>query len=275
MDIRKWHYRYSIDCRLAYPSVKTQENYKSSVWTFLSHFADEVEPKSILNEKIKLWLLNYDSINTRNHKLCAIKSFYEITVGMPLKLDRIPFSKKEQKLPQPLSESEVKALFDACDNLKHRAIMGLLFNCGMRVSEVINLKPEHIDRKRDVINIICGKGKKDRIVPLGKPLLELLEKYYRQYRPKEYMFNGQFSNQYTPTSINAFLKQIAAKAGLNKRLHSHLGRHSYASHLWANGTDLSKIKEILGHNSEKTTRIYTKCTAQIISGIKSPYNFAL
>jgi len=167
----------------------------------------------------------------------------------------------------------VQALFAACTNLKHRAIMALLFGCGMRVSEVLNLKPEHIDRKRGVINIISGKGNKDRIVPLGNDLLVLLSKYWLEYRPKTYMFNGQISEQYSMSSINQFLKQIAHKAGVNKNLHSHLGRHSYASQLWANGVDLSKIREILGHNTEKTTRIYTKCTAQIISSVRSPYTF--
>lgn len=275
MDIRKWHDKYSTDCKLRYPSEKTQENYMCSVGTFLEYFQKDVEPKSISTQSIKEWLLTYSSINTRNHKLCAIKSFYEMTVCMPLKLEKIPFSKKEQKLPQPLSEQEVAALFKACTNTKHRAIMALLFNCGMRVSEVLNLKPQHIDRNRNVINIIAGKGKKDRIVPLGLPLLTLLEKYYREYKPKEYMFNGQFDVQYSESSINKFLKEIAKKAGVNRNLHSHLGRHSYASQLWANGTDLSKIQEILGHSSEKTTRIYTKCTAQIISSVPSPYNFAL
>lgn len=275
MDIRKWHEKYSTDCRLRYPSEKTQENYICSVGTFLSFFKDEIEPKAIHTQKIKEWLLTYTSINTRNHKLCAIKSFYSLTVGMPLKLDKVPFSKKEQKLPQPLSEQEVKALFDHCTNLKHRAIMALLFGCGMRVSEVLNLKPSHIDRQRKVINIISGKGKKDRLVPMGAELLSLLERYWREYKSKEYMFNGQFDVQYSDRSINQFLKDIAKKAGIKRNIHSHLGRHSYASQLWANGTELGKIREILGHTSEKTVRIYTKCTAQIIANVPSPYAFTL
>ena len=95
MDFLKWYDRYSTDCKLKYPSERTQENYLCSVGTFLKHFEKEKEPKSISNQSIKEWLLTYNTINTRNHKLCAIKSFYEITVGMPLKLDKIPFPNRK------------------------------------------------------------------------------------------------------------------------------------------------------------------------------------
>ncbi len=264
---------FERDMRFERYSERSVLNYGCQIKMFLGHFKDKDSCKHISANEIKDYLLLSNKVNSQNHAHSAIKLFYRMTIKQPMKFHHIKYAKKEQKLPQPLSESEVQSLFAACTNLKHRAIMALLFGCGMRVGEVLNLKPEHIDRKRGVINIIAGKGNKDRIVPMGAELLNLLSKYWLEYRPKEYMFNGQFGVQYSMSSINQFLKQIAKKAGVNKNIHSHLGRHSYSSQLWANGIDLAKIKEILGHKSEKTTRIYTKCTSQIISSIRSPYSF--
>jgi len=274
MDCRKWIERYSIDCRLKYNSPATQKNYISQVTAFLFRFEKNYrEPKEIPTEEIKQWLLEKESPNTRNHRLCSIKSFYELTVRMPVKIDCIPFAKKEEKLPLPLSHEETKMLFNACTNIKHKAILVLLFGCGMRVSDVLNLRPENIDRFNNVIHIIGGKGGKDRITPLGEKILKILEDYYKEYRPKSgYMFDGQFGGQYSQRSINLFIKEIGRKAGIKKHLHSHLGRHSYASQLYSTGTDLSKIGTILGHKSDKTTRIYAKTTPSIISNISSPIN---
>src|SRR3990170_5044013 len=133
MIFRKWYDRYSIDSKLKYPSIKTQENYLCSVGTFLKYFENEIEPKSISTDKIKEWLLTFETINTRNHKLCAIKSFYSITVGMPLKLDKIPFSKRDKKVPKIIEENEIQSILDVCTNLKHKTIICLLYACGLRI----------------------------------------------------------------------------------------------------------------------------------------------
>jgi integrase/recombinase XerD len=162
MDIRKWHYKYSIDIQLVYNSEATRENYKSQVSCFLEHFKDEAEPKAIDNEKIKLWLLEAKTINSRKHRLCAINSFYKITVGMPSKIAKIPYPKAEKKLPIVLSQEEIQRMFTVCENTKHKVILSLLYSCGLRVSELINLKWANIDRSRMIINIIQAKGGKDR-----------------------------------------------------------------------------------------------------------------
>lgn len=276
MNIGKYVERYSEELNFKGYSKNTIENYCCQVNAFLHYFNDKVtKPSEIKESWIKSWIMEAQTTNTRKHRISSVKSFYKYVGKQPLKFRNIEYPRSEKKLPQPLSEYEVKSLFDHCTNLKHRAIMALLFGCGMRVSEVLNLKPSHIDRHRKVINIISGKGNKDRLVPMGPELLSLLERYWRQYKSKEYMFNGQFDVRYSDRSINQFLKDIAKKAGIKRNIHSHLGRHSYASQLWANGTELGKIREILGHASEKTTRIYTKCTAQIIANVPSPYSFAL
>lgn len=273
MNIPIWLDRYCTDSKLKYPSERTQENYQSSVKSFLYKFKDAKEPSRISTQEIKEYLCSFDTINTRNHKLCAIKSFYEITVGMPLKLDKIPFSKKDKKLPIVLSVDEIQAMFDVCENLKHKVILALLYSCGLRVSELINLKWCHIDRCRMIINIIKAKGNKDRQVMLTTELLPLLEKYYFQYKPKEYVLNGQFPKkqlQYTDRSVGEVVKQLAIKAGINKRVYTHLMRHCSFTHMVENGTDINLIQKLAGHSNVKTTMIYTHISHNHISKIQSP-----
>jgi len=270
MDARKWYDKYSIDIQLVYESEATRKNYKSQVWGYLCHFINEIEPKSIENEKIKLWLLEAKTINSRKHRLCAINSFYKITVGMPSKIQKIPYPKSEKKLPIVLSQEEVQRMFTACENLKHKVILALLYSCGLRVSELINLKWSHVDRSRMIINIIAGKGKKDRQVMLDASLIPLLEKYFFVYKTKTYILGGQFSEQYSSTSVGNVMKQLAAKAGISKRVYTHLMRHNCFTHMVENGTDINLIQKLAGHSQVKTTMIYTHISHNLISKIQSP-----
>lgn len=274
MNITKWHEQYCKDAKLKYPSDRTVENYSCSVYLFLNYFSNEADPTRINTELIKNWLLTFKTINTRNHKLCAIKSFYEITVGMPIKLNKIPFSKKDKKLPIVLSVEEIQRMFDVCENTKHKVILALLYSCGLRVSELINLKWQHIDRSRMVINIIQAKGKKDRQVMLSQDLIPLLENYWKEYKPKEYVLNGQFTDKelkYSERSVGQVIKQLATKAGIdNKRVYTHLIRHCSATHMVEAGTDINIIQRILGHSNVKTTAIYTHISSNLIRKVNSP-----
>jgi integrase/recombinase XerD len=272
MEFRKWHDKYSTDCKLKYPSKRTQENYICSVGSFLKYFEKEIQPKSISTDKIKEYLLTFSTINTRNHKLCAIKSFYEITVGMPLKLDKIPFSKKNKQLPIVLSVDEIQMMFNVCENKKHKVILALLYSCSLRVSELINLKWKDVDRSRMIINIIQAKGNKDRQVGLNKQLIKLLEDYYKEYRSVTYILNGQgTSSKYSDRSVGEVIKQLAIKAKIeNKRIYTHLIRHTSATHMVESGVDINLIQKLLGHSSVKTTAIYTHISHNHISKIKSP-----
>jgi site-specific recombinase XerD len=271
MDIIKWTDKYSIDCKLRYNSLATQNNYISQVKSFLFYFKNEIEPKTISNDKIKNWLLEAKTINTRKHRLCAINSFYELTVGMPSKISKIPYPKSEKKLPIVLSVDEIQRMFDVCENKKHKVIMALLYSCSLRVSELINLKWKHIDRSRMIINIIQAKGKKDRQVGLNVKLISLLEEYYKEYKPKEYVLNGQTLLQYSETSVSQVVKQLAKKANINnKRIYTHLMRHTSATHLVENGVDINLIQKLLGHNNVKTTNLYLHISHNHISKIQSP-----
>ena len=270
MNFRQWYDRYSTDCKLKYPSERTQENYLCSVGTFLKYFEKEVEPKAIPTQSIKGWLLTFATINTRNHKLCAIKSFYEITVGMPLKLDKIPFSKKNKQLPIVLAVDEIQRMFDVCENKKHKVILALLYSCSLRVSELINLKWSHIDKSRMIINIVQAKGNKDRQVALNDILIKLLYEYHSEYKSKEYVLNGQNSLQYSDRSVGEVVKQLAVKSGITKDVYTHLIRHTSATHMVENGTDINLIQKWLGHSNVKTTNIYLHISDNHISKIASP-----
>lgn len=156
---------------------------------------------------------------------------------------------------------------------KHKAILGVLYACGLRVSELINLKLKHIDRSRMIINIIQAKGGKDRQTMLPESLLSLLEDYYREYLPVEYLFNGQNKEQYSARSVGEVVKQLAQKADIkNKKVYTHLMRHNCFTHMVENGVDIALIQRIAGHSSSKVTNIYLHISHNHISKINSPLN---
>jgi len=251
-------------------SQSTIDNYASQVRCFLREFKSRDRARNITADEIEKYLLQKVQINTRKHARCGIQAFYKLAINQPMKLAHIPWPKKERKLPQPIDASDVQKLLKVCTNLKHKTIIALLYGCGLRVSEVINMKIKDIDSTKNIINIIAGKGKKDRQVMLAPELLSLLRKYYQAYRPKEYLFNGQFDLQYSDRSINEFLKKYAKLAGIRQNLHAHLLRHCFATHSLEQGTDISLIQKLLGHNSIKTTMIYTHVSTNIIANTHSP-----
>lgn len=253
----------------------TIENYTSQLVSFLFYFKDIPRPIEVSGEQIMSYLLTKIKPNSQRHAHSAIKLFYTNVIGQPLKFKHIPYAKKEKKLPQALEENEIEAILSVCENIKHKAILYLAYACGLRVSEIIDLKIADIDSDSMTININLAKGKKDRIVPMPQELLDILRDYFKIYRPKIYLFNGQYSTneiptQYTDRSINQFFKDLALKAGIKKNVHIHLLRHSYASHSLEQGTDIRYIQEILGHSSPLTTQIYTHISKKAISRISSP-----
>lgn len=256
--------------RLGYRK-NTIDNYVGCVELFLRHFdGKETEPSKINEQQIKDYLATYKQHNTQRSSHSAIKCFYTYAIKQPNKFKYIQYCKKSQKLPLVLSVAEIQKMFSVCDNLKHRVILGLLYSCGLRVSELINLKWQHIDRSRMIINILNAKGGKDRQTMLDATIIPLLEKYYREYKPKEYVLNGQFGLQYSERSVGQVVKQLAKSAGINKRVYTHLIRHCNATHLLEGGTDLGLIQKLLGHSNIKTTLIYSHISHNLISRIKSP-----
>jgi len=246
------------------------ESYVSCVSVFLQKFKHKDSVKHINEQEIKEFLYSFKEHNTQRGYHSAIKAFYKYVAKQPNKFRFIKYCKKKQKLPIILSVEEVQKLIFNCSNLKHKAILCLMYSTGMRIGEVINLKIANIDSSRMIINIIDAKGGKDRQVTLDPLLLELLRYYYKQYKPSEYLFNGQNAPQYSERSIAQFLQDYANKAGLKKKVNPHLIRHCYATHLHEAGTDLTIIQRLLGHGNIKTTQIYSHLSHNHISKIKTP-----
>jgi len=148
-----------------------------------------------------------------------------------------------------------------------------IYACGLRRSELLNLKPTDVDSKRMVLVIRNAKGRKDRIAPLSAKVLEMLRTYYKAYKPKRWLFEGQYAGTpYSAKSLQSVLKQALVKANIHKPVTLHWLRHSYATHLLEGGTDLRYIQELLGHKSSKTTEIYTHVSTKQIQQIKSPFD---
>jgi site-specific recombinase XerD len=202
--------------------------------------------------------------------LNAIKFYYEVVMGMPNRFYSIDRPRKKEVLPKVISKEEVKMLLAAITNLKHKCIVQTLYSAGLRRSELLALKPHHIDSKRMVINVEHGKGGKDRQTLLSPKLLDNLRRYYKKYKPKEYLFEGQRGGQYSGTSVRMIVDHAAKKAGIAKHVTPHILRHSFATHLLEANTDLRYIQSLLGHSSTNTTEIYTHVATKNISQISSP-----
>lgn len=208
---------------------------------------------------------NFTSISQQNQIISAIKFLYDY--GLERKYDKVKFDRprNEKKLPQIIDKDELINSISKIINLKHKAIISLAYSVGLRVSEIINLKIEDIDSKRMIIHIKNGKGRKDRIVPLSENILKLLREYWLEYRPKEYLFNGQTTLQYSSTSCNAIVKKY-----IDQKYHFHLLRHSCFTHLIENGTDCRIIQKIAGHSNIKTTEGYMQVSSNVLNKVNLP-----
>ena len=217
------------------------------------------------------YLIEYRGISasTQNQVVNAIKFYYEKILGT----DKISIAferpRRERSLPDILSKEEVLNIITAPENLKHKAMLTLVYSAGLRCGELLNLKPEDIYSDRMLIHIRKGKGKKDRMTVLSDKALHLLKRYYRQYRPREWLFEG-IRGPYTASSLRAVFKNAVVKAKINRKVRLHDLRHSFATHLLESGTDLRYIQTLLGHNSSLTTEIYTHVSQAHIGLIKSP-----
>ncbi len=214
------------------------------------------------------------SASYQNQVVNAIKLFYKTIEYKSIDITAVHRPQRSKVLPNVLSKEEVKAILEAPKFLKHKAMLSLMYACGLRCGELLRLKPEHIDAERNLLLIKQSKGRKDRIVPLSDKTIELLRTYFKVFKPKIYLFEGEKSGQaYNERSLQQVLKQCIIKAKVNKPVTLHWLRHSYATHLLENGTDLRYIQEILGHSSSKTTEIYTHVSTKSIQKIKSPFDF--
>jgi len=254
-------------------SNNTIKNYYNA----LLQFSKWNNQNEIINDDI---LFRYvDHLTSLNKSYSYIKNsimslmlFSELVLGKKLKNDYLRKIKRSSKLPDVLSIEEVKKVIGAVENIKHKAILSLIYSCGLRINECINIKLSDIDSSRMLIKIVQSKGKKDRYVQLSPKLLELLRIYYKSYKPKEYLFQGQFKDEYSARSIQNILKRALNKCNIKKRITVHSLRHSFATHLVEQGTDIRIIQEILGHKDIRTTQIYTHISSANISKVNNPFD---
>jgi len=203
--------------------------------------------------------------------LSAIKFYYEQILKKGKVLYDLPRPKKEKKLPNILSQSEVLSILDSVDNIKHKSILFLTYSAGLRVGEVVRLKIDDIDSDRMLIHIRQGKGRKDRYTILSEVALDILREYAYIAKPKDWLFPGGKDNDFlTERSVQKIFATACKKANIKKNVSVHSLRHSFATHLLESGTDLRYIQELLGHSSSKTTEIYTHVTQANLSKIRSP-----
>ena len=215
-------------------------------------------------EKLKL------SENTLHSRLNALKFYFEQVLHREKFFVNIPRPKKHLILPKTIHKNDIKKLFSVTTNLKHNTMLKLCYGMGLRLSEIINLKITDIDSNNMQVFIEKSKGKKDRYVNLPQSGLEQLRQYYKVYRPKKFLFEGQDGGQYSKRSLQNVFQNALQKAGINKKIGIHSLRHSYATHLLEQGTDIRFIQELLGHKDIKTTLIYTDVSNNSIRNIKSP-----
>ncbi|HMB99769.1 MAG TPA: site-specific tyrosine recombinase/integron integrase [Flavobacteriaceae bacterium] len=264
---------YLDKLELKHYANNTVKTYVSCFERFINHYPeidiDNIDEKNV-RDYLKLLANKNWSNSYINQSINSIKFYYEIVLGMPNRFYEIERPRKERKLPIVLSKDEAKALIEATNNLKHKCILALLYSAGLRRSELLNLKIKDIDSKRMLIKINDAKGNKDRYTLLANTVLYDLRSYYLEYRPKNYLFEGQTKEKYSASSILNIINYACEKAGIKKHITSHTLRHSFATHLLENGTDLRYIQLLLGHNSTKTTEIYTHVASNSFNSIKNP-----
>ncbi len=259
-------------------SENTIKTYKYMFCNFINFFPsmniDDISENDIKTYQLHLVRVKNVSESYQNQSINAIKFYYEKVRYGNKKIYTLERPRKSYKLPNVLSEEEIKNIFRQVVNLKHKCILYAIYSGGLRISEAVNLKVSDIDSKRKLIFIRGGKGKKDRVTLLSDKLLILLRDYYKEYKPKEWLFEGQnIDQQYSVRSIDKILKINAKKAEITKNVTVHSLRHSFATHLLERGTDLRYIQSLLGHTSSKTTEIYTHITKKGIDKIKSPFDY--
>ncbi|MFY0630168.1 MAG: site-specific integrase [Flavobacteriaceae bacterium] len=260
-------------------SKSTCDTYTFLVADFVIFYTNKKLQK-LTNRDVELYIENIFlkreySISTQRQFISALKiftAFYPDTNINNLTLER---PKKSRKLPNVLSQEEVLNIIRCTQNLKHRAIIALIYSCGLRISELINLKLEdfHIERKQLIIRE--GKGRKDRYVSLADSFLPLLSNYYNSYKPIIYFAEGVEGRKYSAESVRQFLKRNCIKAQVRKNVTPHTLRHSYATHLLENGVDIRYIQSLLGHARPETTMIYTHVKRKDLMKIQNPLDIAL
>lgn len=268
-QLKKWmeHRRYSKSSIL---------NYNKSLLLFFRFMQfqsiNEFSHDHLIRYNREYLIQNNLSPSYQNTLISALKLLFKRHNRPEEDFDILERPRREHRLPNILSKEEVKAIIEAPINLKHRMMLMTIYACGLRRGELINLQPSDIQSQRNILMIRQAKGRKDRIVPIPAFLVEQLRQYYKYYKPKKYLFEGQTPGEmYSSRSLQLVMKNACRIAGIRKPVTLHWLRHSYATHLLERGTDVRFIQELLGHQNTKTTMIYTHVSQRSLNEIRSPF----
>jgi len=264
---------------LKHYSGSSIRSYKMNLSFFFSNFM-EYDFKLITKEQIEgfiyqLIIKNNISESKQNQMINAIKAYYEHVLNMPREYYDIKRPKKSLSLPNVLSENEVFAIINSPKNIKHRAILTTIYSSGLRISELLNLRIVDIHSKDGYIYVKDSKGKKDRKTILSEKLVILLRNYYKKFKPSYWLFEGVDGDRYSASSVTAIFRRAIKDTNSNPWATVHTLRHSFATHCIQNNINLRHVQSMLGHNSPKTTEIYTKTIEINNKNITSPLDFLL
>ena len=257
--------RFLDDLRLRNYAPRTLQTYVAGVARLARHSGRS--PDRLGAEEVRAFLLSLVargvSWSLFNQTVCALKLFYTVTLQRPEVVTYVAYGKRAKTLPVVLAPAEVVQLFTAAKPGVERVLVQTDYALGLRVSELVRLRVEHLDSRRLVVHVHAGKGRKDRLVPLSPKLLEELRAYWRAGRPAPWLFPGKKPGTHrSAASVQRLIRRVARRAGLTKAITMHTLRHSYATHQLEAGLDLLTLQRVLGHNSLKTTAEYVHLTTQ-------------
>lgn len=255
-------------------SESSRQTYGNMVKRFLNYFSEQ-KSQDLKHGDIIDFIHDYViageySESYQRQMVGALKLFYLKVHRLPEHLKEVSLLKKRRKLPTVISERQAFDLIKACRNLKHKFCIALIYSCGLRIGDALHMQVNDIDLDRMVIDVKDGKGRKDRTVPFPRSLVKYYDRYLAQYKPRKYLFEGQYGGPYSRESINKIIKRAAKVVGIEKRISAHTLRHSFATHLMNKGVNQRFIQEILGHKSSKTTEIYTHVSNANLNLIENP-----
>ena len=241
---------------------------------FLDKPLEQATPDDIRDFQLYLIEQRRVSWSSFNQAVCGLRFLYTHTHRVPWPVTMVPFGKRPRRLPTVLSSEEVESLLQCTRNLKHRTFLMTLYAAGLRSGEAAQLRIRDIDSRRMQLNVARGKGSKQRLVPLSPRLLQALRRYWKEYRPSDYLFPGKLPDRpYAATSIQKTIKVSARKAGIQKTVTPHILRHSYATGLLEAGVDLLTISRLLGHASFSTTMVYLHVRRPHLASAPSPLDW--
>lgn len=268
----------------SYMKILHVKNYSPATEkTYVNHlnlFLDYVKTTKVasVDSKFLLDYFNYIkeskkfSYSSMKQALASVRFLFLDVLKKDIDFDFFIKMKRPNNLPNVLTLEDIRNIINSIENIKHRAIISTIYSCGLRISEAIHLKISDIDSSAMTIKIVNAKGKNDRFVMLSEKLLKLLREYFAVYKPKEYLFEGQYGEKYSARSIQQIFNNAVRKLNIRKKVTVHTLRHSFASHLLDSGSDIRFIQELLGHKHLSTTQIYTHINPTSVKKIKSPFD---